>query len=424
MSDRLKKSIGRLFEKKLDSQQQGPVACRNEPKLLLERSAYTAAILESPTHAKSQNSIEITTSSNNPPQMNSPKARNSKVKPTTLEPEFPQQNSTMNRTTGSNSKTEKPKDPLKKLSALQKLHGLPTKLYSPASYLKRAVSPIQLATKEKPYPPNGSHKDDTPGIRLRLNTLSQSRLAQSTFQQPIKASNPKFASKPPIQLSASVYGMRNRLHLSPSSSVSQESLKGCRKLKGSEREIRLRLAEMNRKIGSKVEKRFERLERELRELKKEILRKITKSFEQCLESLKSGADLDFELEYKKLELPNDRSELLARLGPIFREEKLTIKIEPQTPVRLSFEEYAAENLTKAGPSIDFLAKTGTVEASFTKFFENNSKLDFIDYVDPETFFQPKKQASFLQEKNLNDVLSEAERDAITENNFFQTTFKN
>ena len=129
--------------------------------------------------------------------------------------------------------------------------------------------------------------------------------------------------------------------------MSQESFKGCRRIRGSEREVRLKLSELGRKIEAKLEKRFERLERELRDLKREALRTVARSFEQCLESLHAGADLDFELQYRKLHLPSCKSELAALLEPLFRQEKLGIKIESLPPVRLSFEEYAAENLAKA-----------------------------------------------------------------------------
>lgn len=422
MSDRLKKSIGRLFEKKLDPQPAGLAHYRNEPKLQLERSAFAAAVLESPTHAKSQNSVALTTSSNNPVHDSSPKTRPAKQKPATSEADLQRHSSLLNRTCGSNS--NKLKQSLKKLSGLHKHFELSCKPYSPAAHLKRAVSPIQLTSKLKDPPSHHqTAKDDAPGIRLRLNTLSQSRLAQSTFQQPIKACNVKLPTKTPVQLTASVFNLRNRLPISPSSSVSQESFRACRRIKGSEREIRLKLSELSRKIEAKMEKRFERLERELRELKKEIFRSVARSFEQCMESLQAGADLDFELQYRKLDLPSGKAEFAALLDPLFRLEKLAIKIEPLPPARLSFEEYAAENLAKAGPAQGCLGMTSTVEASFTKFFENNSKLDFIDYVDPETFFQQKKNPSFLQDRDKGDALSETERETATENNFFHTTFK-
>lgn len=429
MSEKLKKSIGKLFEKKYESQNTTHQPIKVISRIFAERCLNIDGIKQPDSQRlKSRNSVEHKTSSQNQVCMNSPNGQNNKKNNMNRVEFDPLCLSPFKETQSRSINNNKMKDTIKRVGDTSKfISTSPKHSNHLISNLVRGSSPDDKIKKEHIHNRTGLH-DDSPSIRLRLNTQSHSRLPNklTTFQQPVTSTNNIiFTQKTPIQLSISTQALRTRMCLSPSSSTSQDSIKGMRRIKGSEKEIEAKLAELHKKVTSKIERSFEKLFKELRNMKKEITKSVDKQLEDVHEILKSGKEFTYEMTYNKIDLPFDRHDIWNKLSSLIKDETISIRAEPQSQSRLSFDQTTSNTKGRGNNVISYMGKFGPIETSFTKFFENSSKLDFMDQVDPETYFEQKRNSHgyiIRIDDDQNEVLSESDLES-SKTNFFQSTFK-
>lgn len=187
-------------------------------------------------------------------------------------------------------------------------------------------------------------------------------------------------------------------HTRAGSSSPSPSVGSSHYLKGNNNELQYKWTVVGEKLESKVEKTFEKLFKELRDLKREVLVNLRAQIESGMQDIKkSSTDLDeISIEVLQISCFKDFTEAVKGM---LKPEVYKIKIEQEKILEIT--EQVIDNSLHDGNVAEGTGDRKPVkrshdggqmqrkETSFTQFFENN-KPDFIDCVDPETFFQTRQ----------------------------------
>lgn len=195
-------------------------------------------------------------------------------------------------------------------------------------------------------------------------------------------------------------------HTRAGSSSPSPSVGSSHNLKGNTHELQYKWTVIGEKLETKVEKTFEKLFKELRDLKKEVLVGLRTQIEAGMQEIKKSVDLDeIAIEVRQIVCFKDFTEAVKGM---LKPEVYKIRIEQEKILEIAEQviENSLIDLDLADGAGDRKpikrshdgGQIQRKETSFTQFFENN-KPDFIDCVDPETFFQnrpPTKRPGHLK----------------------------
>lgn len=186
-------------------------------------------------------------------------------------------------------------------------------------------------------------------------------------------------------------------HTRAGSTSPSPSVGSSHNLKGSSHEVQYKWSLIGERLESKIEKSFDKLFRELRELKKEVILSLRSQIESGMQTIKKTDDCE-EI-YIELQQVTSFQEINEFVRNMMKSEVLKIKVEQEKILDIS--DYVLESSRAEPETIAPGALPGNrkpvkrshdgsqpqrKETSFTQFFENN-KPDFLDSLDPETFFQ-------------------------------------
>jgi hypothetical protein len=184
-------------------------------------------------------------------------------------------------------------------------------------------------------------------------------------------------------------------HTRAGSSSPSPSVGSSQNLKGNYHELQYKWTLIGEKLEARIEKSFEKLFRELKEIKKDVISNLRSQIEIGILAIKKSIGCEeIDIEFKHITSLKETADFIRRT---MKSEVFKVKIEQEKILDIS--DYVMDS-SPADPDPD-IALSGVQkqikrshdgsqaqrkETSFTQFFENN-KPDFIDSLDPETFFQ-------------------------------------
>lgn len=192
--------------------------------------------------------------------------------------------------------------------------------------------------------------------------VSGSNLIDSRVQEPVGTSQERKSHR--------------RHACSPSISVASSH-----NLRGTSAELNLKLTNLGQRLQTKVEHSFDRLIRQIKDIRKQIILDIKSCIDNGIVSAKNGGCDSYQISMKRI--VSDSVKISKAIQSLLKEEPVTIKLEHDDILEPINQKVTDENIARGSNDNPIYF----IEASFTKFFEKNTKLDFLDYLDPETYFQ-------------------------------------
>lgn len=177
------------------------------------------------------------------------------------------------------------------------------------------------------------------------------------------------------------------------------SIESNQRIYGTTAELHLKLNSLNARLEHKIEKCFDKIIRAAKDLKREILSGVKKSVEDGIRAASEGNDIDIEFNIKMLA---SRSSISQTLMSLLQDEIVKVRIEKDRllctdrrtndfGINITDERQNSDTIKGQVPK-NYQSRERE-ETSFTKFFENTKVSDFIDNVDPYTYFNNKRAAN-------------------------------
>jgi len=363
MSDRLKQSITKFFDKGKESRQSA-TGQRKGSKISSEDIGQN--YYDSHSLVKSQASAEVSAISNQEKMLLSPtvKVIHSMKQMVSVKPQrFIKNNVKQSSTEIFNNKKY---CVLKQGNAQLNSPTIKSKIIKPSDELHYSR---QLPPRDRP-PMHALSQSNLPiNTETRLTTSSQASQRFLPKMALLNTATSQIIDRQPAQTV-------QLQQLAPSSPPLTRafspsiSLSSSHNLRGSDSEISLKLSSIGQKLQSKVEYSFEKLIREIKEARKKVLTNLRIELDGLERTCKEQNNCFLEVKFS-LVASDGPEKLRSLIDTVIKEESLSIRVER--------DELKIEEKINALHGIH-------VETSFTQFFENN-KPDFIDSFDPVAYFQ-------------------------------------